>query len=250
MPADQRRISLRREIRSTGRSVGIPVADREGELRRSGVTSRRWCDDLDSRTPPVAPGHPGSPRQGPMGSALRVDRSCTAAQPGRPPLRFVDLGRAWRPTAGGSCRAIAAAAASSSTGSGATAIPGAGGGGGSAALLGNDVSAAAARPGASPPSDQEVDLPGPLRSPTPRPSDRRGDPTARPARPRPEATKASKANFSNSATASAHQPSAGSSSCGGYPRHRSEPPTRHGDGSCAPKPRPCSPWTSSTPTAR
>ena len=40
---------------------GYPVGDREGELRpAAGVTSRRWCGDLDFRTPPVvAPGHPG-----------------------------------------------------------------------------------------------------------------------------------------------------------------------------------------------
>jgi hypothetical protein len=39
------------------------------------------------------------------------------------------------------------------------------------------------------------------------------------------------------------------SSFGGYRRHRCGPPTRHGDGSCVHKPRPCWPWTSSTSTA-
>jgi hypothetical protein len=51
---------------------------------------------------------------------------------------------------------------------------------------------------------------------------------------------------SSSGTASEHPPSAGSSSCGGYLRHRPGPPTRHGDSSCGPRPPPCWPWTSST----
>ena len=37
---------------------------------------------------------------------------------------------------------------------------------------------------------------------------------------------------------------------GGFRRHRSERPTRPGDGSSAHRPRPCWPWTSSTSTAR
>jgi hypothetical protein len=44
--------------------------------------------------------------------------------------------------------------------------------------------------------------------------------------------------------------SAGSSSGAEYLRHRCERPTHHGDGSCAPRRRPCWPWTSSTSTAR
>ena len=63
------------------------------------------------------------------------------------------------------------------------------------------------------------------------------------------ATSASRANYSNSAIASAPPRSAGSSSEGGYLPHRCDPPTRPGDGSCARRPRPCWPWTSSTSTA-
>ena len=62
--------------------------------------------------------------------------------------------------------------------------------------------------------------------------------------------RASKANCSSSATAWAHQPSAGSSSNGEFLQPRSGPPTRPGNGSCARRPRPCWPWTSSTSTAR
>jgi putative transposase len=54
----------------------------------------------------------------------------------------------------------------------------------------------------------------------------------------------------NSATASAHPPSAGSSSCGGYHQRRHGPQIPPGDDFCRPKPRPCWPWTSSTSTAR
>jgi len=64
------------------------------------------------------------------------------------------------------------------------------------------------------------------------------------------ATSAFMANFSSSATASAHPRSAGSLSGGGYLRPRCGPPTRPGGGSCARRPRPCWPWTSSTSTAR
>ena len=65
------------------------------------------------------------------------------------------------------------------------------------------------------------------------------------------ATNASRANCcSSSATGSAHRRSAGSSSGAEYLRHRCERPTHHGDGSCAHRPRPCWPWTSSTSTAR
>jgi hypothetical protein len=62
------------------------------------------------------------------------------------------------------------------------------------------------------------------------------------------ATSASRASCSNSVITSAHPRSAGSSRCGGYPRRRSERPTRRGDGSCGRRPRPCWPWTSSTST--
>ena len=58
------------------------------------------------------------------------------------------------------------------------------------------------------------------------------------------------ANSSSSATASAHPRSAESSSGGGYRPPRCGPPTRPGGGSCARRPRPCWPWTSSTSTAR
>jgi hypothetical protein len=54
---------------------------------------------------------------------------------------------------------------------------------------------------------------------------------------------------SSSGTASEHRPSAGSSSCGGYPRHHPGTPIRHGGSSCGRRPRPCWPWTSSTWTA-
>jgi hypothetical protein len=64
------------------------------------------------------------------------------------------------------------------------------------------------------------------------------------------ATSASRASYSSSAIASAHPRSAGSSSCGGYRRHRYERPTRRGDGSCGRRLRACWPWTSSTSTAR
>jgi hypothetical protein len=64
------------------------------------------------------------------------------------------------------------------------------------------------------------------------------------------AISASRASYSSSAIASAHPRSAGSSSYGGYPQHQRGPLTRPGDGSCARRPRPCSPWTSSTSTAR
>jgi hypothetical protein len=64
------------------------------------------------------------------------------------------------------------------------------------------------------------------------------------------ATSASKANYSSSGIASAHPPSGGSSSYGEYRRHHPGRPTHHGDGSCAHRPRPCWPWTSSTSTAR
>jgi hypothetical protein len=47
----------------------------------------------------------------------------------------------------------------------------------------------------------------------------------------------------------AHPRFAESSSGGGYLRHRSAPPIRPGGGSCARRPRPCWPWTSSTSTA-
>src|SRR5215207_6561691 len=50
--------------------------------------------------------------------------------------------------------------------------------------------------------------------------------------------------------ASAHPPSGESSSYGEYRRHHPGRPTHHGDGSCAHRPRPCWPWTSSTSTAR
>ena len=50
--------------------------------------------------------------------------------------------------------------------------------------------------------------------------------------------------------ASAPPRSAGSSSCDAYLRRRADPPIRHGDGSCARRPRACWPWTSSTSTAR
>jgi len=50
--------------------------------------------------------------------------------------------------------------------------------------------------------------------------------------------------------ASAHPPSGESSSFGEYRRHHPGRPTHHGDGSCAHRPRPCWPWTSSTSTAR
>jgi hypothetical protein len=42
----------------------------------------------------------------------------------------------------------------------------------------------------------------------------------------------------------------GSSSGDAYLPHRCDRPTRPGDGSCARRPRPCWPWTSSTSTAR
>jgi hypothetical protein len=51
-------------------------------------------------------------------------------------------------------------------------------------------------------------------------------------------------------TASEHPRSAGSSSCGGYLRHRPGPPIRHGDSSCGRRRRACWPWTSSMSTAR
>jgi hypothetical protein len=102
---------------------------------------------------------------------------------------------------------------------------------------------------APPPGHQEMDLPEPRRSPTHRRHDRRPDRTV-PARTRPGATSASKANCSSSAIASAHRRSAGSSRSGGYRRHHCERPIRPGDGSCARRPRPCSPWTSSTSTVR
>ena len=98
--------------------------------------------------------------------------------------------------------------------------------------------------------NQEVDLPEPLRSPAPRRHHRHPDRTAGPREPRPGATNASRANCSSSATGSAHRRSAGSSSGAEYLRHRCERPTHHGDGSCAPRRRPCWPWTSSTSTAR
>jgi hypothetical protein len=63
-------------------------------------------------------------------------------------------------------------------------------------------------------------------------------------------TSASRASFSSSAIMSAHPPSGGSSSDTEYLRRRFGRPTRHGDSSCAPRPRPCWPWTSSTSTAR
>ena len=46
-------------------------------------------------------------------------------------------------------------------------------------------------------------------------------------------------NCPSSATASAHRPSAGSSSCGGFRRRRCKRPIRHGADSCEYKPRPC-----------
>jgi hypothetical protein len=58
------------------------------------------------------------------------------------------------------------------------------------------------------------------------------------------------ASCSDSATASVHPPSAGSSSGAGYHRHRCERPTRPGAGSCECRPPACWPWTSSTSTAR
>jgi hypothetical protein len=63
---------------------------------------------------------------------------------------------------------------------------------------------------APPPRDQEVDLSEPLRSPTPRPGHRRPDRAARPREREMGFTSASRANFSNSATASEHPRSAGS----------------------------------------
>ena len=49
---------------------------------------------------------------------------------------------------------------------------------------------------------------------------------------------ASRANYSSSATASAHPPSAGSLSDAGYRRRRCDRPTHHGASSCGPRPRP------------
>ena len=69
------------------------------------------------------------------------------------------------------------------------------------------------------------------------------------AREKPGATSASRANSSSSATTPAHPRSAGSSSGGGFHRHRCEPPTHPGGGSCALRPPACWPWTSSTSTA-
>jgi hypothetical protein len=62
--------------------------------------------------------------------------------------------------------------------------------------------------------------------------------------------KRTRVNRSSSDTASEHRPSAGSSNCGGYPRHRSGPPIRRGGSSCGPRRRACWPWTSSAWTAR
>jgi hypothetical protein len=50
--------------------------------------------------------------------------------------------------------------------------------------------------------------------------------------------------------ASEHRPSAGSSSCGGYPRHHPDTPIRYGDSSCGRRRPACWPWTSSTLTAQ
>ena len=81
----------------------------------------------------------------------------------------------------------------------------------------------------------------PVAHPSPRPSPRSS--SGWPARTRPGATSASKANSSNSATTSARLPSAGSSSGGGFHQRRCEQPTRAGDNSCEYKPQPCWPWT-------
>jgi len=43
---------------------------------------------------------------------------------------------------------------------------------------------------------------------------------------------------------------AGSSRCGVYSRHPSDPPMSHGDGPYGRRPRPCSPWTSSRSTSQ
>ena len=103
---------------------------------------------------------------------------------------------------------------------------------------------------APPPGDQEVDLPEPLRSPTPRPDDRRADRTdgprerdlGLPAHPR----RTTQARPPRRRIHDPQDPQAAADTAG----TAASPPTRPGDGSCARRPRPCWPWTSSTSTAR
>ena len=102
---------------------------------------------------------------------------------------------------------------------------------------------------APPPDHQEVDLPEPRRSPTPRRL-RCPDPTARPRDPdlglpaHPRRT--TQARPPRRRIHDPQDPSSG----GGYRRHRCGPQKPPGDGSCARRPRPRWPWTSSTSTAR
>ena len=103
---------------------------------------------------------------------------------------------------------------------------------------------------APPPGHQEMDLPEPHRTPTPRRHDRRADRTAGPgesdlglpAHPgRTAQARPPRRRLDDPQDPQAHA---------GYRRRRCGRPTRHGGGSCAPRPRPCWPWTSSTSTAR
>jgi len=97
--------------------------------------------------------------------------------------------------------------------------------------------------------NQEVDLPEPLRPPTRRPDDRRTDRTDGPREPDLGLPAHPRRTPQTRPPRRRIHPSAGSSNCGGYHRHRSEPPTPPGAGSCARRPPACWPWTSSTSTA-
>ena len=106
-------------------------------------------------------------------------------------------------------------------------------------------------PAVAPPAgDQEVDLPAPRRSPTPRRHDHRTDHTdgqrepdlGLPAHPR----RTTQARASRRRIHHPQDPQTAANTAGTIPSR----PTHHGDGSCAHRPRPCWPWTSSTSTAR
>ena len=103
---------------------------------------------------------------------------------------------------------------------------------------------------ASSPGQKEVDLPEPHRTPAGQRRDHRAHRAARHPRTTAGDTSASRANSSSSATGSAPPPSVASSEPCGSRQRRSGTPTQHGGSSCTPRPRPSSPPTSSTWTAR
>ena len=106
------------------------------------------------------------------------------------------------------------------------------------------------RPAVAPPAGhEEVDLPEPLRSPTGRPDDRRADRTDGP-RERDlglpaHSRRTPQARPPRRRIHHPQDPQAAADSSGAA----ASQPTRPGDDSCARRPRPCWPWTSSTSTA-